>query len=199
MLGLPKSTELSKTIFKKNLHQKFGLSEKEKRSLDEDIAKMTIVHEVSPASSNVAAGADIARFFVVQVQLKKEDFSDNNIIHLAKFIPHKTLFVLEYEGKAMLAVYETKLLKTKWSSTDDLTVPFEGMNLDDVWSKIVSVVLGGEWNNELSIGENIDNQAELERIKKEIAQLERQIKNEKQPKKKFELVKKMKKLKEKLI
>ena len=196
MLGLPKNTEISKSIFKKNLYLKFNMNEAAKRSFDEDIAKVTIVNEVSPVSTNIAAGEEVSRFFVVHVVLKRENFSDKNIELLSKMIAQKMLFILEYEGRAVLALTEGKLLKTPWTDIDGLMVPFEGLNLDAVWSKIVSVVLGGEWNNELSIGENIDNQAELERIKKEIAQLERQIKNEKQPKKKFELVQKMKKLKE---
>ena len=197
MLGLPKTTELSKSIFKKNLYLKFNMNEAAKRSFDEDIAKVTIVNEVSPVSTNIAAGEEVSRFFVVHVVLKRENFSDKNIELLSKMIAQKMLFVLEYEGRAVLALTEGKLLKTQWTDIDGLTVPFEGLNLDIVWSKIVSVVLGGEWDDTLNIEENIEQHAELVQISKEILKLEKQIKNEKQPKKKFELVQKMKKLKEK--
>ena len=198
MLGLPKTTELSKSIFKKNLYLKFNMNEAAKRSFDEDIAKVTIVNEVSPVSTNIAAGEEVSRFFVVHVVLKRENFSDKNIELLSKMIAQKMLFVLEYEGRAVLALTEGKLLKTQWTDIDGLTVPFEGLNLDAVWSKIVSVVLGGEWDDTLNIEENIEQHAELVQISKEILKLEKQIKNEKQPKKKFELVQKMKKLKEKI-
>lgn len=197
MLGLPKTTELSKSIFKKNLYLKFNMNEAAKRSFDEDIAKVTIVNEVSPVSTNIAAGDEVSRFFVVHVVLKRENFSDKNIELLSKMIAQKMLFVLEYEGRAVLALTEGKLLKTQWADIDGLTVPFEGLNLDAVWSKIVSLVLGGEWDDTLNIEENIEQHAELVQISKEILKLEKQIKNEKQPKKKFELVQKMKKLKEK--
>lgn len=196
MLGLPKTTELSKSIFKKNLYLKFNMNEAAKRSFDEDIAKVTIVNEVSPVSTNIAAGDEVSRFFVVHVVLKRENFSDKNIELLSKMIAQKMLFILEYEGRAVLALTEGKLLKTQWTDIDGLTVPFEGLNLDAVWSKIVSVVLGGEWDDTLNIEENIEQHAELVQISKEIIKLEKQIKNEKQPKKKFELVQKMKKLKE---
>ena len=197
MLGLPKTTELSKSIFKKNLYLKFNMNEAAKRSFDEDIAKVTIINEVSPVSTNIASGDEVSRFFVVHVVLKRENFSDKNIELLSKMIAQKMLFVLEYEGRAVLALTEGKLLKTQWTDIDGLTVPFEGLNLDIVWSKIVSVVLGGEWDDTLNIEENIEQHAELVQISKEILKLEKQIKNEKQPKKKFELVQKMKKLKEK--
>lgn len=196
MLGLPKTTELSKSIFKKNLYLKFNMNEAAKRSFDEDIAKVTIVNEVSPVSTNIAAGDEVSRFFVVHVVLKRENFSDKNIELLSKMIAQKMLFILEYEGRAVLALTEGKLLKTQWTDIDGLTVPFEGLNLDAVWSKIVSVVLGGEWDDTLNIEENIEQHAELVQISKEILKLEKQIKNEKQPKKKFELVQKLKKLKE---
>lgn len=199
MLGLPKNTEISKSIFKKNLYLKFNMNEAAKRSFDEDIAKVTIVNEVSPVSTNIAAGEEVSRFFVVHVVLKRESFSDKNIELLSKMIAQKMLFVLEYEGRAVLAVTEGKLLKTQWADIDSFTVPFEGLNLDAVWSKIVSVVLGGEWDDTLNIEENIEQHAELVQISKEILKLEKQIKNEKQPKKKFELVQKMKMLKEKLM
>lgn len=199
MLGLPKTTELSKSIFKKNLYLKFNMNEVAKRSFDEDIAKVTIVNEVSPVSTNIAAGDEVSRFFVVHVVLKRENFSDKNIELLSKMIAQKMLFILEYEGRAVLALTEGKLLKTQWTDIDGLTVPFEGLNLDAVWSKIVSVVLGGEWDDTLNIEENIEQHAELVQISKEILKLEKQIKNEKQPKKKFELVQKMKKLKEKIV
>ena len=198
MLGLPKNTEISKSIFKKNLYLKFNMNEAAKRNFDEDIAKVTIVNEVSPVSTNIAAGEEVSRFFVVHVVLKRENFSDKNIELLSKMIAQKMLFILEYEGRAVLAVTEGKLLKTQWADIDSLTVPFDGLNLDAVWSKIVSVVLGGEWDDTLNIEENIEQHAELVQISKEILKLEKQIKNEKQPKKKFELVQKMKKLKEKL-
>ena len=174
------------------------MNEAAKRSFDEDIAKVTIVNEVSPVSTNIAAGDEVSRFFVVHVVLKRENFSDKNIELLSKMIAQKMLFVLEYEGRAVLALTEGKLLKTQWTDIDGLTVPFEGLNLDAVWSKIVSLVLGGEWNENLTVIENVEHQKEIENIKKEIEKLEKQIKNEKQPKKKFELVQKMKKLKNRM-
>ena len=199
MLGLPKYTEISKPIFKKNLYLKFNVTSKAQEAFDADIAKITIVNEISTVSTSVAAGETVKGFFVVLVQLKKEDFSDKNIELLSKYIPHKTVYALEFDGRIALAVYETKLIKTQFQPAEDINLSIHGLNLDEVWANIVHTVQGGEWDENLSVTENVEHQIEIENILKEIAKLEKQIKNEPQPKKKFELVQEMKKLKEKLI
>ena len=51
------------------------------------------------------------------------------------------------------------------------------------------------WNEELSVDENIELHEKQAKLQREIARLEKQARAEKQPKKKFELVQKIKKLK----
>lgn len=198
MLGLPKSTELSRVLAKNNVYMKLNMNSKAKEAFDADISKITIVNEVSPVSTSIAAGDTVSRFFIVHILLKKESFSEKNIELLSKFIPHKTVFALEYEGKICLAVYETKLIRNQFQPADETTLSLQGLSLDEVWANVVHTVQGGEWDEELTVTENVQHQIEIENILKEIVRLEKQIKNEKQPKKKFELVQKMKKLKEKL-
>ena len=199
MLGLPKNTEISKPLHKNKFYQKFNLVSKAQADFDEDVSKITVVNEVSVMSTNIAKGETVDGFFVVHVLLKKENFSEKNISLIAKFLPRKILMVLEFDGNATLAIYETKLLRNEWQPIDDISITLQGLNFDEVWSNIVHTVQGGEWNEELTVTENVQHQTEIENIIKEIARLEKQIKNEKQPKKKFELVQKLKKLKEKLL
>lgn len=196
MLGLPQNTEILKPLHKNKFYQKFNLANKAQADFDEDVSRIAVVNEVSVMSTNIAKGETVDGFFVVHVLLKKENFSEKNISLIAKFLPRKILMVLEFEGKATLAVYETKLLRNEWHTIDDINIALQGLNFDEVWSNIVHTVQGGVWDKELSIEENIGHQIEIENIQKEITRLEKQIKNEKQPKKKFELVQKMKKMKE---
>ena len=56
----------------------------------------------------------------------------------------------------------------------------------------------GVWNEELSLDENLALHQKQDKLKKEIDKLEKQARAEKQPKKKFELAGKVKKLKEEL-
>ena len=56
----------------------------------------------------------------------------------------------------------------------------------------------GVWSEELSLDENLALHEKQDKLKKEIAKLEKQAWAEKQPKKKFELAGKVKNLKEQL-
>lgn len=47
MIGLPKSTELSKQIPKKLIYDKFKMNTSEREKFDSDIKKITITNEVS--------------------------------------------------------------------------------------------------------------------------------------------------------
>lgn len=194
MLGLPKNTEISKPLHKNKFYLKFNMPNKAQESFDADVSRIVLTNEVSVMSTSIAKGETMDGFFVVHVLLKKEDFDEKNISLIAKFLPRKILMVLEFEGKATLAVYETKLIRNNWQPIEDITVNLQGLNFDEVWANIVHTVQGGEWNKEFSLGENLERKFEIEAILKEIEKLERLIKNEKQPKKKFELVQKMKKL-----
>ena len=55
------------------------------------------------------------------------------------------------------------------------------------------------WNEELSLDENIALHMKQEKLQKEIARLEKQARAEKQPKRKFELVQKIKLLNEEIL
>ena len=56
MLGLPKSTELSKQLPQKLIYEKFNMSNAEIERIDADISRITIVNEVSPTRVNIVAG-----------------------------------------------------------------------------------------------------------------------------------------------
>ena len=51
MLGLPKSTEMSKQLPKKAVYAKFQMNTAAKEKIDADISRITIVNEISPAKS----------------------------------------------------------------------------------------------------------------------------------------------------
>lgn len=72
------------------------------------------------------------------------------------------------------------------------------MNLDKVWENIVVDIGGVSIADGNTLDEQIAADERRQKIEKEIAKLEKQARAEKQPKKKFELVQQIKKLKEEL-
>lgn len=112
MLGLPKSTEMSKQLPKKAVYAKFQMNTAAKEKIDADISRIAIVNEISPDKINIPAGEEVKNFFVLLVTLKKKNFDEKNIAILSKLIPQNILFILEYEGQSKIAVYRTKLIQT---------------------------------------------------------------------------------------
>lgn len=198
MLGLPKSTEMNKQLPKKAIYAKFQMNTAAKDKVDADISRITIVNEISPSRINIPAGEEVGSFFVLLVALKKKDFDEKTIAALSKLIPQNILFVLEFEGQSKLAVYRTKLMQTDWKPTESCTLELRGLTLDKVWENAIRSLELGVWNEELSLDENLAIHERQAKLKKEIAKLEKQARAEKQPKKKFELVQRIGKLKEEL-
>lgn len=194
MLGLPKTTEMSKQLPKKAIYTKFQMNTAAKAKIDADISRITIVNEITPNKVNIPAGEDVKSFFVLLVSLKKKEYDEKTIATLSKLIPQNILFVLEYENESRLAIYHTKVMQTEWKPTKNQRIELQGLNLDTVWENIVKSLECGVWNEELSLDENIALHNKQKQLKKQIEKLEKQARAERQPKKKFELVQLLKKL-----
>lgn len=196
MLGLPKATEVNKLLPKKAIYAKFQMNTATKDKVDEYISRITIVNELSPARVNLAEGENVKSFFVMNVSLKKKNFSESTIAMVSKLIPQNILMVLEHEEEARLAVYHTKLIQTEWMPKSELSVELKGFDLDAVWENIIIQVGGIRMEQGHSLDEQIALDEKRAKIQKEIDRLEKLARAEKQPKKKFELVQEIRKLKE---
>lgn len=194
MLGLPKSTEMNKQLPKKAIYAKFQMNTAAKDKVDADISRIVIVNEISPSRINIPAGEEVGSIFVLLVALKKKNFDEKTIAALSKLIPQNILFVLEFEGQSKLAVYRTKLMQTDWKPTESCTLELRGLTLDKVWENIIRSLELGVWNEELTLDENLVLHERQAKLEKEIAKLEKQARAEKQPKKKFELVQRIRQL-----
>lgn len=198
MLGLPKTTEMSKQLPKKAIYTEFQMNAAAKEKIDADISRITIVNEIAPNKINIPAGENVKSFFVLLVSLKKKEYDEKTIATLSKLIPQNILFVLEYENESRLAIYHTKVMQTSWKPTEEQKVELNGLNLDTVWENIVIAVGGVNIEKGNTLDEQIEINDKKQKLEKEIVRLEKQARAEKQPKKKFELVQAEKELKEKL-
>ena len=196
MLGLPKATELNKQLPKNAIYAKFQMNTAERAKIDADISRITIVNEVSPAKINIADGERVKAFFVLLVALKRKDFEDKTIITISKLIPQNMLLVLECDGEAKLATYHTKLMQTDWKRKENLFIELKGLNMDAVWENIIVQIGGITIEQGNTLDEQIAVDEQRMKIQKEIDRLTKLAKNEKQPKKKFELVQRINKLKQ---
>lgn len=195
MLGLPKSTELSKQLPKKAIYEKFNMNTAAKEKFDADISRISIAAEISPTTTSIAKGEEISSIYVLLVTLKNKDYDERTVSSLFKLIDQHLVLVLDFEGEQRLAIHHTKLIQGPWTNSNDLTITLKGLNFDSVWENIVKSIGEITVTEGNTLDEQIVADEQKEKLLKEIARLERQARKEKQPKKKFELVQEIKKLK----
>ena len=196
MYGLPHTTEIRKQLPKKAIYAKFELKPAQRDGFDADVSRIDIVAVVSSTTVPAfAAGDNIKEFYVLDVQLKKKDYDEKNIAMLSKLIPQNILFALQYEDETQLAIYHTKLIKSDWKSTTDTDIRLSGLNLDTVWENIIKDIGEIHVQEGKTLTEQIQEDERLVKLKKQIEELERKCRTEKQPRKRLELYNRMQELK----
>ena len=196
MYGLPHNSELKKQLPKKAIYAKFELKPAQRDGFDADVSRIDIVAVVSPVTvPAVAAGEDIKEFYVLAVQLKRKDYEEKNIAMLSKLIPQNILFALQYEDETQLAVYHTKLIRSSWKQTDDTTITLTGLNLDTVWENIIKAIGEIQVQEGKTLIEQIQDDEQRTKTLRLIAELEKKMAKEVQPRKKRELFEQVKGLK----
>ena len=207
MYGLPASTILNKPLYKKAVFEKFNLKTAERDRFDADISKMVLLAYVSPDRvPALSEGKNIKGFYVLQVMMKRKEYDTRNILLLQKLIPQKIVFALQYtpplgedgRGLAQLCIFHTRLQQSEWNDTESTEIPLKGLTLDEVWENIVATIGNLDIEAEETIEEQIINREEQEKLLRQIEQLEKRCRAEKQTRKKFELHQQILKLKEKL-
>ena len=196
MYGLPHNSELKKQLPKKAIYAKFELKPAQRDGFDADVSRIDIVAVVSPTTVlAVAAGESIKEFYVLAVQLKRKDYEEKNIAMLSKLIPQNILFALQYEDETQLAVYHTKLIRSSWKQTDDTTITLTGLNLDTVWENIIKAIGEIQVQEGKTLIEQIQDDEQRTKTLRLIAELEKKMAKEVQPRKKRELFEQVKGLK----
>ena len=196
MYGLPHTTEIRKQLPKKAIYAKFELKPAQRDGFDADVSRIDIVAVVSPTTvPAVAAGESIKEFYVLAVQLKRKDYDEKNIAMLSKLIPQNILFALQYEDQTQLAVYHTKLIKSGWRNSEIVVITLSGLNLDTVWENVIKDIGEIEVQEGKTLAEQIQDDERKTKLKKQIEELEKKCRAERQPRRRLELFEKIQQLK----
>lgn len=209
MLGLPKSTEFNKRIPKQKFYENIAVTPAMKKAFVEQIKIIYWRNKIATTTLNLAAGEQVTEIEVFEVRLSAPKLDESVLRQIDREIPYHTLFLLEYEGRyqAVIGYKEAaagktafkvdRYYSTDWLDEDDLPVYLEGLTLDAVYENFVRQIAGDVLveENGTTLKESIEQQKQREQLEKQIAALGAKIRKEKQPKKKFELVQKLQKLK----
>ena len=198
MLNLPKATELSRALPKKAIYAKFDMNTAARERFDAEISRIMIVQEISPHTTAIAAGAQVQSVFVFHVLLKRKAYSEKVIAQLSKLIPQHILFVLQYGDECRLAVQYTTLLQSPWMPMGAAAVTLEGLDLDAVWEHIVMQVGDIRIEDGNTLAQQIETNGRRAQLQKELERIQKQLRQEKQPRRKYDLMVEERKLKEQM-
>jgi hypothetical protein len=195
MLGLPRVTELSKALPKKAIFDRFKPLPADRRLFDAQINRMSIVAEISPQTVAIKAGADIWAVYVVLVTLKTAECDRKNIALLSKLIDQRMLFVLQFGESARLAVYRAdKALVSEAKPLADWKLNLTGLDLGAVWENAIAQIGGIDLAGGKDLDAAIAETDCREKLQKQINALEKKAMTERQPRRKWELVRQIRNL-----
>ena len=178
--NLPHTTEVSKPLPKKAIFAKFGLKAAQRDRFDEDISRLVIAHEITTRSVPALATVDIQAIFVVTVLLKRRDYDRHNIELLIKLIPQKMVIALLHDEQVQFAIFHERLFFSPWQPADVASLPLTGLSLDDVWQSFVTTIGDIDIKDGNSLTEQITLDEQQEKLRKQIAALEKKLNKEKQ-------------------
>ena len=198
MIQIPLGKTLNKNNPKEAFFRNIDITSDIKNKFVTDIKKISLAHSISPLTCNLSTGEEVKEINIINIELKKQEADLRVLEKIAKQMPFKTIFSLTYEEEKQVVVFHNKLFKTGWSSNRTIQTEFHGLNLDDLWKYLVSQVGEFEIKIEEELDEIIEQNEQIEKIKKQIAVLENKIQREKQFNRQVKLNSELKRLKKQL-
>ena len=202
MNQFPTATVVGRVMPKEAFYKRLTLGAELKEKFVTDVKRITLSNSLTAATLNLEPGKEIIEILFLTVDLKKQEFDGRIVENIARQNPHQLVFLLRYEDKAQLAVYYAKLYTTEWKLLEELTLMAKGFTLDDVWNGFLEQIALRDDIAAHRADDNIDaklqRQDAILRLQKDIEKLEKLVRGERQPKKKFELYQQLQELNKKL-
>ena len=204
------STELNRRIPKQKFYENLTLTPQVKRGFVEGIKLIYWRNKLAEDTVHIPKGEQVTEIEVFEIRLSGPTLDEAVLRQIDKEIPYHILFLLTFEGKAQAWIgYKeasagvnsfkvNRYYHTDWMQEDELPLRLEGLSLDAVYENLVRQIAGDALSDttEADLAQAITQSEKREKLQKEIARLEKLAWAEKQPKKKYELVKKLQDLKQ---
>ena len=202
MIDFPASTIVRRRLPKEAFYKRLPLTAALKQKFVSDVDRITVENSLTKGNLNLAKDSEINEILLLSIILKKQDFDGKIVEAIARQNPHKLIFMLVYDDERQLAVYHSKLYRTKWMKGNNLSLTLAGNTLDEIWDDLVrqiavssEAVLKQEGQ---TIDEQLKTQDEIDRLNTLIKRIEAAAWKEQQPKKKFELYTRLQEYKKQL-
>lgn len=214
MIELPKSTEFNKRIPKKKFFENLTVSASLKQSFVDQIKTIYWRNKIAASTVNIAEGNNVEEIEVFEIKLTGENIDEGILKQMDKEIPYHILFLLEFDGKyqAWIGYKEeaqsgsnafkvNNYYHTKWLQLNELPVKMEGLSIDVVYENFVRQIAGGqlgESNSSESLKDSVERDLKKQTLEKEINNLQKKIRKEKQLNVQMKLNERLKRLRKEL-
>ena len=216
MLGLPKSTEFNRFIpkqkFYKDLYTHTSIPSKTKNYFVKQIKSITWENKIDLTTMNISKGSFVEEIEVFRVELYDYEIDDSVLYIIDENIPYHILFVFEYNNKRKYSLSykeisresETinihKIFQSDWISEEEDLLKFSGISLDNMYENLLNRISYNELDKFSgdTLKERVLNNIEYEKIQKQVNNLSKKIRNEKQFNRQVELNSELKELKKKI-
>lgn len=202
MWGFPKSTEFGKRIPKQTFYEHLDISPALKRAFIEQLRVIYWREKLAVSTIHVADGASVTEVEVLEIALHQPQLDETVLLQIDREIPYHILFVLTYEGKAQAwigykraaesgknAFKVERYYHTDWMPEDLLAFHIDGLDMDAIYENLVRQIAGDDLFQQTgeALQESVERQIQREKLERQIEQLEKKLRTEKQPRKKWEL------------
>lgn len=205
-MHFPDKTIVKKRLPKKLLYDNLNINTTLKRKFIDQINAIYWQYKLTAKSLGVAESDMIDEIEVFEIELTTKNFDSSILRLIDRGIPYHTLFILTYEGESQLWItYKEKTgsdnlsvgnyYHTDFIPSENLNLSADGLSLDDIYATLFYQVSGIQKDYSKPLKDVIIEYEQRLKLEREIERLEKQLKRETQPKKKFELHQKINRMK----
>lgn len=195
MYGLPANTELNKQLSKERVFTQFKVNHTAQDAFNADISTIFISNHISEATvPGLKNGKTVQGIYVLTLNLKHLGCGKRNLELLAKAIPQNMVFALAFENTVQFAVYYENLYVTDPLKAVNAKLQLQGTDLDEIWENLIKSVGGIVVEGDNTLKEQIQVDDARAKLQKQIESLTEKAYKEKQPRRKMELIGKIKEI-----
>jgi len=186
-------------VAKEKIYANATLTPQSREMIKDQIESVVWRNKLADSTVGISAGEDIMEIQIFEIQLRQRELDRRVLPAVAKAIPNKILFILVFgdEAQAWIEASGT-FYNTDWQPLNGLTVKFEGLNLDAVYENLAREISGGRLGADGDIEKAVDRDKRKQKLKRDIAALEKKLLREKQFNKQIELNGELKRLRNEL-
>ncbi len=208
MFDLSSKTKVNRQFRLAELY-KLMAADKDVKADAKGILSVVLTNVLSQDTMNVPVGDIVNEIYIFDIELSSKSIPALFISSLDKAINLHTLFVLRFNDERMLyGCYKEKTEKGvklgKYYSTDwtkaqtPISLPLNVFSMDDIYTAIIDRLIPIAAKQNETTSDFVARYDMIRKLKFEIDKKQRQVDNERQSKKRFELNDDLKKLKEQL-